>query len=106
MDCKVLIDDNASFRQKELFAMADKAQEDEMEVRAEKAQLNYIRLWGNIGCMGELLRKDSRFELTFCYILVNFCQLTEPAWRWRPWILLNCTVVILQIFWTSVAALQ
>jgi succinyl-CoA synthetase beta subunit len=51
MDCKVLLDDNASFRQKELFAMVDKTQEDEMEVRAEKAQLNYIRLWGNIGCM-------------------------------------------------------
>lgn len=51
MDCKMLIDENASFRQKELFAMVDKSQQDEMEVRAEKAQLNYIHLSGNIGCM-------------------------------------------------------
>uniref|UniRef100_A0A915JKL5 Succinyl-CoA synthetase beta chain n=1 Tax=Romanomermis culicivorax TaxID=13658 RepID=A0A915JKL5_ROMCU len=51
MDCKMVIDDNAEHRQKQLFTLVDKSLQDEMEVRAEKAQLNYIRLSGNIGCM-------------------------------------------------------
>ena len=53
MDCKLIIDDNAAYRQKELFDLQDRAQEDQMEVRASKADLNYIHLTGNIGCMGE-----------------------------------------------------
>jgi len=52
MDCKILVDDNAEYRQKELLGLVDSSQQDEMEVRAAKAQLNYIRLFGNIGCMG------------------------------------------------------
>lgn len=51
MDCKLVIDSNASFRQKDLFAMKDSSQEDGLEARAAKASLNYIRLDGNIGCM-------------------------------------------------------
>lgn len=52
MDCKILIDPNAEFRQKELFALKDARQEEELEVRAANANLNYIKLDGNIGCMG------------------------------------------------------
>jgi len=51
MDCKVVIDSNAEFRQKEIFSLKDQKQEDALEVRAEKANLNYIRLDGNIGCL-------------------------------------------------------
>ncbi|CAD5229613.1 unnamed protein product [Bursaphelenchus okinawaensis] len=51
MDCKVNLDSNAVFRQKELFALKDEKQEDPLEVRAGKADLNYIRLDGNIGCL-------------------------------------------------------
>ncbi|KAK0404735.1 hypothetical protein QR680_017601 [Steinernema hermaphroditum] len=51
MDCKVLLDTNAEYRQKELFSLKDSKQEDELEIRAAKANLNYIRLDGNIGCM-------------------------------------------------------
>uniref|UniRef100_A0A914YUQ3 Succinate--CoA ligase [ADP-forming] subunit beta, mitochondrial n=1 Tax=Panagrolaimus superbus TaxID=310955 RepID=A0A914YUQ3_9BILA len=51
MDCKILIDTNAEFRQKELFDLKDTKQEDELEVRAAAANLNYIRLDGNIGCL-------------------------------------------------------
>uniref|UniRef100_A0A183C5W1 Succinate--CoA ligase [ADP-forming] subunit beta, mitochondrial n=1 Tax=Globodera pallida TaxID=36090 RepID=A0A183C5W1_GLOPA len=51
MDCKFVIDPNAEFRQKELFKLKDSSQEDELEVRAQEANLNYIRLDGNIGCM-------------------------------------------------------
>lgn len=51
MDCKLNIDSNADFRQKEIFALKDEKQEDELEVRAAHANLNYIKLDGNIGCM-------------------------------------------------------
>ncbi|VDO06681.1 unnamed protein product [Brugia timori] len=51
LDCKLNIDSNASHRQTELFAMEDQQQQDPLELRAAKADLNYIRLDGNIGCM-------------------------------------------------------
>uniref|UniRef100_A0A915D792 ATP-grasp fold succinyl-CoA synthetase-type domain-containing protein n=1 Tax=Ditylenchus dipsaci TaxID=166011 RepID=A0A915D792_9BILA len=44
MDCKVVIDENSEFRQKDLFALKDIDQEDELEMRATNANLNYIRL--------------------------------------------------------------
>lgn len=53
MDCKVVLDDNAQYRQKNLFQLIDHTQEDEKEVRAAKANLNYIHLNGDIGCMGK-----------------------------------------------------
>lgn len=51
MDCKINVDDNAEWRQKETFSLLDRVQEDEQELRAKNADLNYIRLDGNIGCM-------------------------------------------------------
>merc|ERR1739838_380717 len=51
MDAKLNFDDNAAYRQKEIFAMRDWAQEDERDVVAAKFDLNYIGLEGNIGCM-------------------------------------------------------
>lgn len=50
-DAKVNFDDNAGFRQKELFEQRDESQEDPREVAAHKFDLNYIGLDGNIGCM-------------------------------------------------------
>lgn len=51
LDAKFRFDDNAEFRQKELFAMRDWTQEDPKEVEAAKFDLNYIALDGTIGCM-------------------------------------------------------
>jgi len=51
VDAKMNFDDNASFRQKDLFAMRDFSMEDPREVAASKAGINYIGLDGNIGCM-------------------------------------------------------
>lgn len=51
LDCKCRFDDNAEFRQKNLFALRDWSQEDRKEVEAAKFELNYIALDGNIGCM-------------------------------------------------------
>jgi len=51
MDAKLNFDDNAKFRQEELFKMEDKSQMDPREVMAAEADLNYIGLDGNIGCL-------------------------------------------------------
>ncbi|GAX77697.1 hypothetical protein CEUSTIGMA_g5140.t1 [Chlamydomonas eustigma] len=50
-DAKLGFDDNASFRQKEIFALKDDSQIDPREVAAAKVDLNYIGLDGSIGCM-------------------------------------------------------
>ncbi|KAF7804616.1 succinate--CoA ligase [ADP-forming] subunit beta, mitochondrial [Senna tora] len=50
-DAKLNFDDNAAYRQKEIFALRDTTQEDPREVAASKADLNYIGLDGEIGCM-------------------------------------------------------
>ena len=51
LDAKINIEDNALFRQPELRAMRDPAQEDEMERTAAEHDLNYVSLDGNIACM-------------------------------------------------------
>ncbi len=51
LDCKMSVDDNALYRQKELSAQRDWSQEDAKEAIAHEAGLNYIALNGNIGCM-------------------------------------------------------
>ncbi|KAK9146349.1 hypothetical protein Sjap_006252 [Stephania japonica] len=62
-DAKLNFDDNAAFRQKDIFALRDPSQEDPREVyvlflllvffqvTAAEADLNYIGLDGEIGCM-------------------------------------------------------
>uniref|UniRef100_A0A7S3JTJ2 Succinate--CoA ligase [ADP-forming] subunit beta, mitochondrial n=1 Tax=Aureoumbra lagunensis TaxID=44058 RepID=A0A7S3JTJ2_9STRA len=50
-DAKIGFDDNASFRQKDIFDQRDFTQEDSRDVAAEEWDLNYIGLNGNIGCM-------------------------------------------------------
>uniref|UniRef100_T1HFZ7 Succinate--CoA ligase [ADP-forming] subunit beta, mitochondrial n=1 Tax=Rhodnius prolixus TaxID=13249 RepID=T1HFZ7_RHOPR len=51
LDAKFRFDDNAEFRQKELFDLRDWTQEDPKEVEAAKHNLNYIALDGDIGCL-------------------------------------------------------
>ncbi|KAF9473308.1 succinyl-CoA synthetase beta chain, SSC-beta [Pholiota conissans] len=51
MDAKFGFDDNAEFRQKEIFALRDITQEEPSEVEAQKANLNFIKLDGSIGCL-------------------------------------------------------
>eukprot|EP00536_Pseudo-nitzschia_multiseries_P015159 jgi/Psemu1/217068/e_gw1.832.12.1 len=50
-DAKIGFDDNAAFRQKDVFAQRDESQEDPREVAASAYDLNYIGLDGEIGCM-------------------------------------------------------
>jgi succinyl-CoA synthetase beta subunit len=51
LDAKFNFDDNALFRHPEIAAMADESQEKPLDVRAHKANLNYIALDGTIGCL-------------------------------------------------------
>jgi len=51
MDAKLNFDDNAEFRQKEVFSWRDTTQEDPDEVKAATHGLNFIKLDGDIGCL-------------------------------------------------------
>jgi succinyl-CoA synthetase beta subunit len=51
LDCKLDIEANALFRQKDMAALRDLGQEDPMEQRASEHDLNYVSLDGDIACM-------------------------------------------------------
>ena len=51
LDIKMEFDDNALFRQPDVLAMRDLAEEDPLEIEASRYKLNYIKLSGNIGCI-------------------------------------------------------
>jgi len=51
MDAKFGFDDNADFRQKDIFKLRDTTQEDPQEVEAAEYGLNFIKLDGNVGCL-------------------------------------------------------
>lgn len=51
VDAKLNFDDNAKFRQKDIFGMEDVTESDPREVEAAKYNLNYIGMTGNIGCL-------------------------------------------------------
>ena len=73
MDAKIKFDDNAAYRQKQIFDLRDWSQEDERDHRASEADLNYIALDGSIGCLGEILTKPND-SLHFCFSDVLFCK--------------------------------
>uniref|UniRef100_A0A0N5C367 Succinate--CoA ligase [GDP-forming] subunit beta, mitochondrial n=1 Tax=Strongyloides papillosus TaxID=174720 RepID=A0A0N5C367_STREA len=51
VDAKFNFDDNAAFRQKEIFNLENNEDKDEREIEAEKFNLNYIGMDGNIACL-------------------------------------------------------
>ena len=51
LDCKLDIEANALYRQKEMAALRDTGQEDETERKASEHDLNYVSLDGSIACM-------------------------------------------------------
>ncbi|KAG5518561.1 hypothetical protein PMAC_002957 [Pneumocystis sp. 'macacae'] len=51
MDAKFNFDDNAEFRQADIFSLRDKSQEDPDEIKASENGLNFIKLNGSIGCL-------------------------------------------------------
>lgn len=51
VDSKVSFDDNGLFRHPDYEAMRDITEEDPTDVEARNAELNYVKLDGNVGCM-------------------------------------------------------
>ncbi|XP_053655790.1 succinate--CoA ligase [GDP-forming] subunit beta, mitochondrial [Cherax quadricarinatus] len=51
VDAKIQFDDNAEFRQKDIFALEDSSESDPREVDAASHDLTYIGMDGNIGCL-------------------------------------------------------
>ena len=51
VDAKVSLDENGLFRHPELAALRDVREEDATEVKAGEAGLNFVKLYGNVGCM-------------------------------------------------------
>ncbi|KAJ3482055.1 hypothetical protein NLI96_g7241 [Meripilus lineatus] len=76
MDAKFGFDDNAEFRQKDVFSLRDISQEEPSEVEAQNANLNFIKLDGNIGCL-----------------------VTVLVWPWLPWMFLHSTVATPPTSW-------
>ena len=51
LDAKMNFDDNALYRHKDIEEMRDEDEHDAAELEAERHDLSYIKLDGNIGCM-------------------------------------------------------
>lgn len=51
LDAKMTFDENALFRHPAIAALRDPDEEDPTELEAQKHELNYVKLDGNIGCM-------------------------------------------------------
>lgn len=78
MDAKLTFDDNAEFRQKEVFSWRDRTQEDADEVKAAESGLNFIKLDGDIGCLG--MYPHLRFR-----ILTDRIQSMALVSQWPQW---------------------
>ncbi|MED5464000.1 MAG: ADP-forming succinate--CoA ligase subunit beta [Myxococcota bacterium] len=51
LDAKLNFDDNALYRHKEIAELRDTAEEDSKETAAKEADLSYVALDGNVGCL-------------------------------------------------------
>ena len=51
LDAKISFDDNALFRHPEIAALRDLSEEEPIEALAKIANISYIKLDGNVGCM-------------------------------------------------------
>ena len=51
LDAKVTFDENAMYRHADIAELKDEAEENPAELEAQKYNLNYIKLDGNVGCM-------------------------------------------------------
>lgn len=51
VDAKINFDDDALFRQKDVASLRDPKQEDPLEVESRNADISYVKLDGDVGCM-------------------------------------------------------
>lgn len=73
VDAKLNFDDNAQFRQRNIFEMEDTSESDPKEVEASKYNLNYISMEG--GNIGELIKISN-------FIVKNKFRLTRMHGEW------------------------
>ena len=52
LDAKVTLDDNSAFRHPDWSAYADESLDDPLEIRAREKHLNYVKLDGSVGIIG------------------------------------------------------
>jgi hypothetical protein len=92
-DAKINFDDNAKFRQKEIFAQEDTAESDPREVEAAKSDLNYIGMTGNIGCLG-ICNMCTYSSVYQCSYFVLRKEVSNRYFCCRVWckITVTCTV--------------
>ena len=95
MDAKLTFDDNADFRQKEVFSWRDKTQEDADEVKAAESGLNFIKLDGDIGCLGI-------YSYLHFRIHTDESQSMALGSQWLQWTLSNSTAAHQPTFSTLV----
>ncbi|XP_055293617.1 succinate--CoA ligase [GDP-forming] subunit beta, mitochondrial-like [Moschus berezovskii] len=72
-DAKINFDDNAEFRQKDIFAVDDKSENEPIENEAARYDLKYIGLDGNIACFVN----DAGLAIATCDII--FLNGSKPA---------------------------
>lgn len=86
MDAKISFDSNSAYRQKKIFDLQDWTQEDERDKHAANADLNYIGLDGNIGCLGTYWVFLLELALhNFMYFLCSLYESSFPLdskWCW------------------------
>ena len=51
LDAKIALDDNALFRHRDLADLRDEAEEDPAEIIAQRNNISYVKLGGDIGCL-------------------------------------------------------
>lgn len=87
LDAKLKFDDNAEFRQKEVFDQRDWSQEDSREVEAANYNLNYIALDGDIGCMvnGAGLAMATMDIINVRTKIYNLVMSGSKCWFLAPW---------------------
>lgn len=101
-DAKVNFDDNADFRQKDIFELRDESQSDPREVIASHYNLNYVGLDGNIGCMvrdkyhciaygskGIALWISKDYPVFHFFVDCLDSRSTVLVWQWPQWISFN-----------------
>lgn len=54
VDAKIQFDDNSQFKHKDIFLLDETSELDPREVLANKHNLNYIGMNGDIGCLGKI----------------------------------------------------
>lgn len=83
-DAKVNFDDNAKYRQKDIFSLEDTSEKDAREVEALQHNLNYIGMDGNIGCLGKYGNNYSLLDNNCVLILKKFFNLFKKCKRLVP----------------------